>query len=112
LIDPRSACFIFHLTAAFQLAHSQKGESVKLLHPKGKDKACGTISIRLKAIPRLSEDEIACNMQVCAFPLPRCSLLLMTLRLLKLLSTRQTLQPPPNCIWLRTQVCVNEKKKQ
>jgi hypothetical protein len=29
-----------------------------LLHPKGKDKACGTIFIRIKAVPRLSEDEI------------------------------------------------------
>jgi hypothetical protein len=48
-----------------QLAHSAKGESIPLLHPKGKDKPCGTISIRLKAVPRLSEDEIASNLQVC-----------------------------------------------
>lgn len=48
-----------------QLAHSAKGESIPLLHPKGKDKQCGTICIRLKAVPRLSEGEIASNLQVC-----------------------------------------------
>jgi hypothetical protein len=48
-----------------QLAHSAKGESIPLLHPKGKDKPCGTICIRLKAVPRLSEGEIASNLQVC-----------------------------------------------
>jgi hypothetical protein len=47
-----------------QLEKTQSGEGVALIHPKGKEKACGTIFIRLKAIPRLSEDEIAANMQV------------------------------------------------
>jgi hypothetical protein len=52
------------LTRCIQLEKTQSGEGVALIHPKGKEKACGTIFIRLKAIPRLSEDEIAANMQV------------------------------------------------
>jgi hypothetical protein len=56
--------YVSHLQSR-QLAHSAKGESIPLLHPKGKDKPCGTICIRLKAVPRLSEDEIASNLQVC-----------------------------------------------
>ena len=51
-------------TRCIQLAKTQSGEGVALIHPKGKEKACGTIFIRLKAIPRLSEDEIAANLQV------------------------------------------------
>ena len=54
------------LTPRIQLEKTQRGEGVALIHPKGKQKACGTIFIRLKAIPRLSEDEIASNLQVCS----------------------------------------------
>jgi len=45
------------------LEHTRTGAGVKLVHPKGKDKPCGTIFIRLKAVPRLTEDEIASNLQ-------------------------------------------------
>ena len=48
------------------LEKSASGAGVKLIHPKGKDKACGSIFFRLKAVPRLTEDEIASGLQARA----------------------------------------------
>ena len=45
------------------LEHTRTGAGVKLIHPKGKDKPCGAIFIRLRAVPRLTEDEIASSLQ-------------------------------------------------
>jgi hypothetical protein len=67
-------CYNFEaLNCEKQLEKSQKGEGIKLLHPKGKAKPCGTIFIRLVAIPRFSEDEIASNLQVNAPHAPRAA---------------------------------------
>jgi hypothetical protein len=52
------------------LEHTRTGAGVKLMHPKGKDKACGTIFVRLRAVPRLTEDEIASNLQARDAELP------------------------------------------